>query len=91
MGKLRKLALDVLKPHQPSIIDVANYLSDLDGVESVDIVLIEMDINVESVKIVLQGRELNFEEIEKIINENGGTIHSIDEVSCGKKAIKDTD
>lgn len=91
MGKLRKLVLDVLKPHQPSIIDLSNYLSDIDGIDGVNIILIEMDVNVESIKIIISGHEINYEEVERIINENGGTIHSIDEVSCGKKSIKEDD
>jgi len=91
MGKIRRLVLDVLKPQQPSVIDLSNYLSDLDGVDGVEIELIEMDVNVESVKITIAGHEINYEEVEKIINENGGTIHSIDGVSCGKKLVREED
>jgi hypothetical protein len=88
MGKIKRIVLDVLKPHQPSIIDMSNYLSDMDGVDGVEIALVEMDINVENIKVTITGHDINYEEVEKIINENGGTIHSIDEVSCSKSHVK---
>ncbi len=86
MGRIRKLVLDVLKPHQPDIIEFAKFLAELEGIDSVDISLIEMDINVESVKIIIDGSNINYEDVEKVVNENGGTIHSIDEVYCGSSS-----
>ncbi len=32
MGRIRRLVLDTLKPHDPSIIELADKLTDLDGV-----------------------------------------------------------
>lgn len=37
MGRICRLVLDTLKPHDPSIIDLADQLSDLDGVSAVNI------------------------------------------------------
>jgi hypothetical protein len=37
MGKIRRLVLDVLKPHEPTIIELASQLSELAGVEAVNI------------------------------------------------------
>ncbi|MDA8166650.1 MAG: hypothetical protein M0Z32_02715, partial [Actinomycetota bacterium] len=39
LSKVRRLVLDVLKPHQPTILDLAVKLGDLDGVEGTDVVL----------------------------------------------------
>jgi len=43
MGKIRRLVLDVLKPHNPSIIHLADDLSELEGVEAVNVSIYEMD------------------------------------------------
>lgn len=34
MGKIRRLVLDTLKPHDPTIIEVASRLSDLEGISA---------------------------------------------------------
>ena len=35
MGRIRRLVLDTLKPHDPTIIELAQSLSELEGVEAV--------------------------------------------------------
>lgn len=91
MGKIRRLVLDVLKPHDPSIIEVAAELSELPGVEAVNISIYEVDRRVENAKITLEGNDLRYNEILKVIGENGGTVHSIDEVVAGRMIIEDAE
>jgi len=43
MSEVRRLVLDVLKPHQPTMLVLADKLGDLEGVVGVDITLIEID------------------------------------------------
>jgi len=86
---IRRLVLDVLKPHDPSKIELSEKLSKLKGINGVNIITIEIDKNVENVKIVLEGRNINFKKIEKIVEDAGGAIHSIDEVAAGKKLIEE--
>ena len=89
MAKIRRLVLDTLKPHEPNIIDLANVLSDLEGVSAVNISIYELDRMVENAKITIEGEELSFEQVSLTIEDMGGTIHSIDEVVAGKKIIDD--
>lgn len=91
MGKIRRLVLDVLKPHDPSIIEVAAELSELPGIEAVNISIYEVDRRVENAKITLEGSDLRYNEILKVIGENGGTVHSIDEVVAGRMIIEDAE
>jgi hypothetical protein len=90
MGKVRRLVLDVLKPLEPTIIDLAEQLSVLHGVEAVNISIYEIDRRVENAKITIEGGDLQYETIEQVIQENGGTVHSIDEVVAGKSIIDDS-
>jgi hypothetical protein len=89
MGKIRRIVLDVLKPLDPSIIELSAELSDLAGVEAVNISIYEIDRRVENAKITLEGSDLNYHEVERVIGDSGGTVHSIDEVVAGRSIIDD--
>jgi len=89
MGKTRLLVLDVLKPHEPSIIKLSSILSDIEGIDGVDITVYEIDKKVENVKITMQGKNIPFDKVRLIIDDNGGSIHSIDKVSSGNKIIEE--
>lgn len=91
MAKIRRLVLDVLKPHEPTIIELAGQLSALNGVEAVNISINEIDRKVENAKITIEGSDLDYEKVEQVIKENGGTVHSIDEVVAGKMIIEDAE
>ena len=89
MGDVRRLVLDVLKPYEPTIVELAQILSDLEGVEAVNISIYEIDRRVENAKLTIQGSDISFAVVESVIQENGGAIHSIDEVVAGKLIIDD--
>jgi hypothetical protein len=89
MGKVRRLVLDVLKPLDPTIIELAQQLSELSGVEAVNISIYEIDRRVENAKITIEGSNILYEGVMETIQQNGGTVHSIDEVVAGKMIIED--
>jgi hypothetical protein len=89
MNGIKRLVLDVLKPHEPSIIELATELGRLNGVHGVNISLYEVDQQTENVKITIEGSDLDFEKIKEITEEHGGVIHSIDEVVAGKKLVEE--
>jgi hypothetical protein len=91
MARIRRLVLDTLKPHEPNIIDLANVLSELEGVSAVNISIYEMDRKVENAKITIEGEAISFESVSHTIGDMGGTIHSIDEVVAGKQIIDDAE
>ncbi|MBN2422530.1 DUF211 domain-containing protein [Candidatus Woesearchaeota archaeon] len=87
MGDLRLVVLDILKPHQPSILELASALSEIRTVNGVDISVYEIDSKVENVKVTIKGTDINFEKIKKVIDDTGASIHSIDKVSAGKELV----
>lgn len=87
---IRKLVLDVLKPHEPNIAVFAEELTNVDGIEGVNISLYEIDKEVENVKVTLLG-ELNLETIENKIEDLGATVHSVDEASAGEKLVEEAE
>jgi uncharacterized protein len=91
MGRIRRLVLDTLKPHDPSIIEMADQLSDLDGISAVNISIYEMDRKVENAKITIEGESISYEIVSELIEEMGGAIHSVDEVAAGRHIIDDAE
>jgi len=84
---IKRIILDVLKPHEPSIIEVAQRLSSLEGISGVNISLEEVDAETDSIKITIEGNNINYDLVKKEIDECGASIHSIDGVSAGIKMI----
>lgn len=91
MSEIRRLVLDVLKPHQPTMLVLADKLGDLEGVTGVDITLIEIDNKVENIKITLEGDDIEFQDVAEVVQESGASIHSIDKVSTGKRLIEEAE
>lgn len=85
---IKRLVLDVLKPHEPNLPELAARLSSMKGVDGVNISLVEIDQKTESVRITLEGESIDLNHVETIMKECGAVIHSIDEVSVGKKLVE---
>ena len=91
MGAIRRLVLDTLKPHNPSIIEMASQISDMDGVSAVNISIYEVDRKVENAKITVEGSSISASDVMDLIEELGGAVHSVDEVVAGDKIIDDAE
>jgi len=89
LSRLRRLVLDVMKPLEPDMTVLALKLAELEGVEGVNVVLIEVDRDVENVKVTVEGPDLDFEEVKGVIEGIGGAIHSIDEVVAGERIVEE--
>ncbi|AEA46138.1 DUF211 domain-containing protein [Archaeoglobus veneficus] len=88
MAGLRRLVLDVLKPHEPDNVFLALKLSEVRNVEGVNLSLSEIDQNTETLKITIVGNEMNFDEIKQVIEDLGAVIHSVDEIVAGKTLVE---
>lgn len=86
---IRRLVLDVLKPHNPGVVELSEVLSHLQGVEGVNIIIYEIDQKVENAKVIIAGSSIDFEMIKKTLEEMGATIHSVDEVAAGKRIVEE--
>jgi len=86
---IRRLVLDVLKPHNPSVVELSEALSHLDGVEGVNVIIYEIDQQVENAKVIIAGSSIDFESIKKKLEEMGATIHSVDEVAAGTRIVEE--
>ena len=89
MATVRRLVIDVLKPHDPSLLEFTDQIAETESVEGVTSSLIELDQEVQNIKLTFEGEGLNFAAIEETIENLGGTVHSIDQVACGEHIVTD--
>jgi len=80
-----KVVLDVLKPHRPSIIDLAKALMEINGATKVSITTREIDAETETVQVIIDGYNLDYEVVLKVLTQLGASVHSIDVVEMRKE------
>jgi len=80
MVKVKKLVLDILKPHQPNALDFASALAEQASEIQVTVSVVEVDEKTESVVAEIEGDDIDFERLTAHIKELGASVHSIDEV-----------
>jgi len=83
MPPIKRLVLDVLKPHDPKMVPFTEELSAVTSVEGVTSKLIEIEEDVRTIRVTVEGDDLDVAAIEAQIAELSGSVHSVDEVSCG--------
>jgi hypothetical protein len=89
MAPVRRLVVDVLKPHSPPLVEFTEQVTALDCVAGVTATLIELDQEVQNVKLTLEGADVAFGAVEEAVEDLGGTVHSVDEVACGEYVVAD--
>lgn len=80
MVHTKKIVLDVLKPHQPSVLEFSRAIAQAGTDYRVRLIVLEMDENTETIQIEIEGSAIDFESIQSAISGMGGSLHSIDEV-----------
>lgn len=89
MTDVRRIVLDVLKPHEPSLLEFTRHVTAVESVEAATGSLIELDKEVQNVKITVEGEALEYDRLEAAVTDAGGTVHSIDQVSCGARVVQE--
>ena len=85
---IKKMVIDVLIPHEPDILVYAEDISKLDRALSVVIHVLEHDERTKTVEMTIESDAISFEDVKNAIEDLGGSIHSIDQVSAGSKIIE---
>jgi len=80
MSTVKRLVLDVLKPHQPNALDFAESITDQAPNYRVTLKVTEVDEKTETTVVTIEGDNIEYDKIVDLISNMGGSIHSIDEV-----------
>lgn len=89
MVRVRRLVLDILKPHHPNVLEFGRHLAE-QGEHQVKATVLEMDDRTETLQVVIEGDDIDFERIQAAIGEFGASLHSIDEVEVESHAETST-
>ncbi len=79
MTQVKRVVLDILKPHQPNVLEFARVLAE-QGDYRVKLTVLEMDDKTETLQVAIDGEMIDFVRIQQAISEFGASLHSIDEV-----------
>ncbi|MEN8261460.1 MAG: DUF211 domain-containing protein [Pseudomonadota bacterium] len=80
MITVKRVTLDVLKPHQPNALEFAQAIAALGPDLRVKVTVEEVDEKTETLQVVVEATNIDFPEVHEAINKLGGSLHSIDEV-----------
>lgn len=83
MAKISRIVLDVLKPTEELASSVlVTKLADVNGINSVDLNVIEVDKKVETVVLTIEGLDIDLEKVRTVIEKSGASLHSIDRIKA---------
>ena len=77
---VKKLVLDVLKPHVPYGLELAKTIAEQGDDYHVTFVVKEVDKKTETVVIVIEGEDIQFDTVESTIHALGASVRSVDEI-----------
>lgn len=89
MVDLRRVVLDVLKPHDPPLLEFTEQIATGTSVDGVATSLIELDQEVQNVEITIEGESLDYAAIEEAIEDLGGSVHSVDQAAYGEYVVEE--
>lgn len=86
--QVKRIVLDVLKPHEPDLLQFASQLvSSLPGCH-LAVMVEEMDNHTETVTLEVSGDSVDTDILKERVKELGATVHSIDEVEVESSPIR---
>jgi len=80
MVAIKRLVLDVLKPHHPNALEFARVIAGSGIDYQVRVTVNEVDEKTETLSVIIEGKTVDFDGIQDAITNMGGSLHSIDEV-----------
>lgn len=89
MVSVKRVVLDVLKPHQPNALTFSQAIAEAGADYRVRLTVSEVDENTETLQIEIEGSAIDFEAVQDAITGMGGSLHSIDEVEVHNEADAD--
>ena len=89
MVSVKKIVLDVLKPHQPNALEFCQAIATSGADYHVRLIVLEVDEKTETLQVEITASSIDFEAIEATISELGGSLHSIDEVEVHSEPAAD--
>lgn len=86
---IQRLVLDVDKTvGRPTIIELAQAIAPVAGVEGFNIAVTEIDTETVGTEITVEGDAIDYEQLVHAIESSGAVVHGIDEIAVGSRLIE---
>ncbi|HVX23128.1 MAG TPA: DUF211 domain-containing protein [Acidimicrobiales bacterium] len=86
---IRRVLLDVDKALGiPSILEIAEAIEGVAGVEGANITVTEIDAETVGMEITVEGDQIDFAALERAIVRAGAALHSVDELVVGSRTVE---
>ena len=89
MINVKRIVLDILKPHHPDALEFARTIAACGHDYHVQLTVAEMDEKTETLQLVVEGADVDMDKVREAIGELGGSLHSIDAVEV--QAVPDAE
>lgn len=87
--RVRRVALDVDRAIQrPDVLEIGAAIERVEGVESVNITVTEIDIETVGMDVTVEGDGIAVESLVAAIERTGAVVHSIDQLVAGERIIE---
>ena len=87
MVLVKRIVLDVLKPHQPNALEFSQAIAGVGDDYRVNLIVIEVDKNTETIQIEVEGSAIDYDAVHEAIKGMGGSLQRIDEVEVRNEAL----
>jgi uncharacterized protein len=86
---IRRMVLDVDKAiTRPPIVDLAQVIERVSGVQAVNVTVTEIDIETVGMNVTVEGERIDHAELLSAIEQVGAVVNSIDQVVSGDRLIE---
>lgn len=86
---LRRVVLDVDKTvARPSLLEIAEAILGVEGVEALNITVKEIDIETLDLVVTIEGEAMDYPKITAAIENTGAVVHSIDQLVAGNRMVE---
>ncbi len=87
--KIRRILLDVDKAiARPAIVDLAQQIDSVAGVQAVNITVTEIDIETVGMNVTIEGDDIDYAALIKAIEDAGAVVNSIDQIVTGDRIVE---
>lgn len=86
---VRRIAIDVdWASEGPGIVAIAEAIHEVEGVESCNITVTEIDTETVGSDITVEGTAIDVDALCAAINSSGAVVHSIDQLVTGERVLE---
>jgi len=88
MVLVKRLVLDILKPHQPRALEFCSRLAEVGDDYAVSLAVHGVDEETETIEVCIEGYDLDFSAIQLAITQMSSSLHSVDVVEVRNEQDK---